>query len=283
MPLAFGLCSLSFIDRSNIENTKIAGMKDDIDLSGRRYDWLATAFYGLRAMYGHEVPLYLSYLIPRQRLGLSTGISLSGAASANEYGSALATARFFSEREQDIAFALSLRHLRGRETNGLQLKQIMGYLLDHTTLMYFGCKVCFASLPQFTLTIMSQMGAFTSFHPNGLSAPPYVLCWIAIVACAILSRSPTQATVAARYLGLFLATQLFVFVTLSLTWIGNTHATDSKRAGTIIFHNSDKRYYRIRMWISCCACLIVVVMGRCQMLVMAGEPASGQGVAAEWG
>lgn len=55
MPLAFGLCSLSFIDRSNIENTKIAGMKDDIDLSGRRYDWLATAFYGLRVLVGLSV------------------------------------------------------------------------------------------------------------------------------------------------------------------------------------------------------------------------------------
>lgn len=45
MPLIFVLYSLSVLDRANLGNAKIAGMKDDIDLSGRRYDWLATVFY----------------------------------------------------------------------------------------------------------------------------------------------------------------------------------------------------------------------------------------------
>ena len=45
MPLVFVLYSLSVLDRSNLGNAKIAGMEDDINLSGRRYDWLATAFY----------------------------------------------------------------------------------------------------------------------------------------------------------------------------------------------------------------------------------------------
>jgi MFS family permease len=41
-------------------------------------------------MYGPGVPLYLSFFYPRERLGLRTGIFLSGSALANAYGSALA-------------------------------------------------------------------------------------------------------------------------------------------------------------------------------------------------
>ena len=42
------------------------------------------------AMYGPGVPLYLSFFYPRERLGLRTGIFLSGSALANAYGGALA-------------------------------------------------------------------------------------------------------------------------------------------------------------------------------------------------
>jgi hypothetical protein len=45
MPLIFVLYSLSVLDRSNLGNARIAGMADDIDLSGNRYSWLATVFY----------------------------------------------------------------------------------------------------------------------------------------------------------------------------------------------------------------------------------------------
>lgn len=172
--------------------------------------------------------------------------------------------------------------------------------------MYFGCNVCFASLPLFVPTIISEMGAFTQIQSNGLSAPPYVLCWIAIIVCAIVSdrvqlRGPfvvgaaliaaigyillaTQETVAVRYFGMFLATQIFVSVALILTWVGNTHATDSKRAGALailatggqcgpvlgtnIFPEEDGPYYRKGMWISCGACLIVVLMGTVQMVLL---------------
>jgi MFS family permease len=44
----------------------------------------------VEAMYGPGVPLYLSYFYPREKLGLRTGIFLSGAALANVYGGALA-------------------------------------------------------------------------------------------------------------------------------------------------------------------------------------------------
>ena len=36
---------LSFLDRSNIGNARIAGMDDDLHLSGSRYAWLLTIFY----------------------------------------------------------------------------------------------------------------------------------------------------------------------------------------------------------------------------------------------
>ncbi|GAB1215288.1 hypothetical protein ATERTT37_004474 [Aspergillus terreus] len=421
MPLIFVLYSLSVLDRANLGNAKIAGMKEDIDLSGRRYDWLATVFYiayilsqwmtvgwkafpphiwvasavflwglvstvqaactswaGLmvcrvllgviEAMYGTGVPLYLSFFYPREKLGLRTGIFLSGAALANAYGGALAygisqakasigswrilfiveglpsvllafvawfaipdspqQARFLNEREREIALALSLRQPGDRESSGLQVKQVLDALLDYKSksqplhlpyeiplttatgyppaLMYFGCNVCFASLPLFVPTIISQMGAFTEIQSNGLSAPPYVLCWIMIIVCAVVSdrvhlRGPfvvgaalvaaigyillaTQTVVAVRYFGMFLATQIFVSVALVLTWVGNTHATDSKRAGafailatggqcgpilgTNIFPETDAPYYRKGMWISCGACLIVVVMGVAQMFFL---------------
>lgn len=71
---------------------------------------------------------------------------------------------------------------------------------------------------------------------------------------------------------------------MTLTWVGNTHATDSKRAvalavlatggqcgpvlGTNIFPKSDKPYYRKGMWISCGACLLVVVTSSMQMVIL---------------
>ena len=36
---------LSFLDRSNIGNAKIAGLTDDLDLSDNQYEWLLTVFY----------------------------------------------------------------------------------------------------------------------------------------------------------------------------------------------------------------------------------------------
>ena len=44
----------------------------------------------VEAMYGPGVPLYLSFFYPREKLGLRTGIFISGSALANAYGGALA-------------------------------------------------------------------------------------------------------------------------------------------------------------------------------------------------
>lgn len=36
---------LSVLDRSNLGNARLAGLEDDIDLTGFRYNWLGTIFY----------------------------------------------------------------------------------------------------------------------------------------------------------------------------------------------------------------------------------------------
>ncbi|KAL5337726.1 major facilitator superfamily domain-containing protein [Aspergillus crustosus] len=45
VPFLALLYLLSFLDRSNIGNAKIAGLMDDLDLSSSQYEWLLTAFY----------------------------------------------------------------------------------------------------------------------------------------------------------------------------------------------------------------------------------------------
>jgi len=45
LPLVLILYTLAILDRSNLGNAKLAGMEDDIDLSGNRYNWLGTVFY----------------------------------------------------------------------------------------------------------------------------------------------------------------------------------------------------------------------------------------------
>ncbi|KAJ5770435.1 uncharacterized protein N7511_002486 [Penicillium nucicola] len=45
VPFLALLYLLSFLDRSNIGNAKIAGLKEDLHLSSSQYEWLLTAFY----------------------------------------------------------------------------------------------------------------------------------------------------------------------------------------------------------------------------------------------
>ncbi|KAG0651938.1 putative transporter [Hyphodiscus hymeniophilus] len=219
-------------------------------------------------------------------------------------------AKFLSERDREIAIDISLRQPGDRTSDKFQWKQAVGALLDWRSyippLIYFGCNVCFGSLPLFVPTIISQMGAFTLIQSNGLSAPPYVLCFISIVACAFLSdrygvRGPfvagaglvaaigyiilaTQTAAGIRYFGIFLATISFTSVALVLSWVANTHATDSKRAaglailstggqcgpvlGTNVFPPSDAPYYRKGMWVSCGACLLIFFCASLQSFLL---------------
>jgi dipeptide/tripeptide permease len=164
--------------------------------------------------------------------------------------------------------------------------------------IYFSCNVCFASLPLFVPTIISELGSFSSVQSNGLSAPPYLLVFFTIIIVAWLSdrfkvRGPfcalaatvaavgyillgTTSSTAPRYLGVFLTINIFVSVAILLTWTANIHASQSKRTGgyiilttvgqcgpllgTNIFPSTQGPFYRRGMWISCAFCLLVAVL-----------------------
>jgi MFS family permease len=167
-----------------------------------------------------------------------------------------------------------------------------------TALMYFGCNVTFASLPVFLPTIIDEMGSFTSVQSNGLSAPPYVLCFLVIIACAFLSDRvhnrgafvavnafiaatgflimATVSSTPVRYFAIFLCVLIFVSVAIILAWVTNNSGTDSKRAGglwilatvgqcgpllgTSVFPSTEGPYYRRGMWICCAFCFFVFVL-----------------------
>jgi hypothetical protein len=103
-------------------------------------------------------------------------------------------------------------------------------------------------------TIISEMGAFTRIQSQGLSAPPYILCFFTIITLCWLSdkfqmRGPFCALAATlggigfvinatttgsgpRYFSIFLSVEIFASVALLLAWVSNIHATESKRAGS---------------------------------------------------
>jgi len=76
---------------------------------------------------------------------------------------------------------------------------------------------------------------------------------------------------------MFLATQIFISVSVILPWVANNTATDTKRAaglwilnavgqcgpllGTNVFPSDEAPYYRKGMWICCAFCLLVAVLG----------------------
>ena len=97
------------------------------------------------------------------------------------------------------------------------------------------------------------MGTFSEFQSEGLSAPPYVLCFFVIIIFCWLSdrykmRGPfcgLAALIAAigfiinatttgtgpRYFSLFLSVNIFTSVALLLAWTANIHDNESKRGG----------------------------------------------------
>ncbi|KUJ22189.1 MFS general substrate transporter [Mollisia scopiformis] len=394
LPLCFILYTFSVLDRSNLGNAKLAGLAEDINISGDKYTWLANLFYiayiifqfsnlgwkifkphkwvtfvvlywgivstlqavctswqGLMAcrfflgwaetMFGPGIPLYFSFFYPPEYLGLRFGIFLSGSALANAYGGALAyalshihssvanwkflfiiegvptvllavatwfflpdspeKARFLNERERLVAEAFAQNQPGDFEHEGLQVSQLMDAFKDYRNyffaLLNFSCNVSFASLPLFLPTIISELGTFSQLESNGLSAPPYLLCFFVIIATAIVSdrvrlRGPfasffallaaigfiilgTATSVTARYVGIFLTVNIFVTTTIILIWNSNINATGSKRAGglwimmtvgqcgtllgTNIFPSSERPFYRKGMWIACSFSLLAAV------------------------
>jgi hypothetical protein len=169
------------------------------------------------------------------------------------------TARFLNQREKQVALHFVARNQRldVGKTQGLRFKEVFEGIRDPKSwipgLCYFGCNVSYASLPLFVPTIISDMGTWDKAQSNGLSAPPYLLCFFYINLVCYLSdrfkvRGPfcaLSATIGAigfiilatttgsgvRYFAIFMAVQIFASVALLLAWTANIHATESKRAG----------------------------------------------------
>lgn len=154
--------------------------------------------------------------------------------------------------------------------------------------------VSFASLPLFLPTIISEIGSFTEVEANGLTAPPYVLCFILIIAVSVASdrlrmRGPfaalfaflsaigfillgTTETAPPRYFAAFLVVLIFVTTSVVLIWNSNTNSTGSKKAGGLwimmtvgqcgpmlgnnVFPSSDAPYYRKGSWVCCAFALL---------------------------
>ncbi|KAL8793691.1 MAG: hypothetical protein Q9195_003740 [Heterodermia aff. obscurata] len=105
------LYMLSFLDRSNIGNAKIAGLSRDLHLSSDQYEWLLRAFYITyitfewmtllyrvipprisEAAFGPGVPFFLSFFYKRDELALRTGLFISAAPLATSFAASLAWA-----------------------------------------------------------------------------------------------------------------------------------------------------------------------------------------------
>ena len=211
----------------------------------------------------------------------------------------IGTTRFLNARQKQIASVCVARNQQADpHGSGFKIKECLAAFKEPKSLlpafMYFGYNVSFASLPLFVPTIISQLG-FTGVISNGLSSPPYLLCFFTILGITWLSdrvgmRGPfivlcswtaavgflLQANLSgttARYIGVFLTIQIFVCVPLTLAWVANIHQTESKRAGgnvilatigqfgpllgTNVFPNSDKPFFRKGMWISAAMCIFV--------------------------
>ncbi|KAI1023287.1 hypothetical protein LB503_000912 [Fusarium chuoi] len=153
------------------------------------------------------------------------------------------------------------------------------------------------------------MGTFNHQESNGLSAPPYALCFVTILACAFASdraklRGPFVAAaaivstvgycllgvsegVAARYAGVFLSVQIFVSISILLPWVSSVHDTESKRAGgwaifatlgqfgplvgANIFPKDQGPYYHKGAWISCGFTSLVVLLSITYSLLLCWE------------
>jgi len=264
---------------------------------------LASAFSGALA-YGIT---YHQLAIPSWRVlflveGLPTVIMglIGFYAIPNDPGSC----RFLTEDEKKIAVARTVRQTGTTDRGGHKVdwNEFFHTLIDIKSMlpaiMFFSINVGFSSLPVFLPAIIHGMG-FTSINSQGLSAPPYVVTTIMVVAAAFLSDKLLQrgyliaiiSSVGAagylilaicdntgvRYFAVYLASAgVFPCVALLLAWQGNNQGSDTKRGtgfvlmqiigqcgpilGTRIFPTSDGPYYKKGLYISFgFQCLVTVL------------------------
>jgi len=153
--------------------------------------------------------------------------------------------------------------------------------------MYFSCNVSFSSLPVFLPTILSEMG-FTPIESQGLSAPPYFLSFLLVIATTYVADRTQQRGITImimsiigaigyillattektgpRYTGVFFAAAgIFPCIGNILPWVLNNQGSDTKRGtgiailnlvgqcgpllGTRVYPSKDSPYYRLGMWV----------------------------------
>ncbi|THC92757.1 hypothetical protein EYZ11_007775 [Aspergillus tanneri] len=138
-----------------------------------------------------------------------------------------------------------------------------------TAFMFFSCNVAFSSMPVFLPTIIEDMG-YSSLASQALSAPPYLIAFIVVLATAYisdrnLSRSPyliahaivssaaylaialtghyhthlpTSTHILIRYLCVYPATSgFFSAITLIMTWTMDNHVAKEGKGTSIAILN----------------------------------------------
>jgi MFS family permease len=257
---------------------------------------LATCFagalaYGITSGDGSKIAnwrlLFLVEGLPSIVAGVITFFTLPDSPS---------TATFLNHEDKLVARARGIRQVGSQSDHRIGeiiWADVVAALLDlknyFTALMYFSCNVSFSSLPVFLPTILTEMG-FSPIHSQGLSAPPYFLAFVVVIASTyIADRTQQRALViftlsligavgyillaatsstGPRYTGVFLAASgIFAAITNILPWVANNVSSDTRRGaglgilglvgqcgpllGTRVYPAKDAPYYRLGMW--CCA------------------------------
>ena len=257
---------------------------------------LATCFagalaYGITSGDGSKVAnwrlLFLVEGLPSIVAGIITFFTLPDSPS---------TATFLNHEDKLVARTRGIRQVGSQSDHRIGKivwADVLAALLDlknyFTALMYFSCNVSFSSLPVFLPTILTEMG-FSPIHSQGLSAPPYFLAFVVVIASTyIADRTQQRALViftlsligavgyillaatsstGPRYTGVFFAASgIFAAITNTLPWVANNASSDTRRGtglgilglvgqcgpllGTRVYPAKDAPYYRLGMW--CCA------------------------------
>jgi phosphatidylinositol 3,5-bisphosphate 5-phosphatase len=152
------------------------------------------------------------------------------------------------------------KHGRPQKKTGINIREVFEALKDPkcylTACMFFSCNVAFSSMPVFLPTVIRDMG-FSSITAQGLSAPPYLFAFFAVVTTAyysdrLQSRSSfivlhsllatmgygtiavsgylRSSSTLVRYAALFpAAAGFFSAITIIITWTLNNQESDSKK------------------------------------------------------
>ncbi|KAK7956936.1 F-box domain-containing protein [Apiospora aurea] len=234
------------------------------------------------------VPFFLSFFFKRSELAYRTALFIAAAPLATTFSSSLAwiiiklgesgpiapwRVLFLAEGFPPLVVAVIAwsvvpdsprRHgtsLRVRERAEGRLKTISSVLLDPkawlTAVMFFLTNMAYSSLPVFLPMILKEMG-HTALESQALSAPPYLIAFVAVLATAHLSdklgvRAPFivahALASAAGYLALALARPLglgsmlrylaiypaavgfFNVVVLVVAWNINNQPSEGRRGG----------------------------------------------------